>query len=188
MCRHGKEQKLKKMRYDYLRDRSCEHCGEMDVQVLEFDHCIGKKTRCVSNCRSKRAFYKEVSKTRILCIICHTKVSHDQRQASMVQKTATLTKSGTKARKRRLKVQTEIDDEKRKRDGCVLCGFIDYEYLCTLHFDHVDPSTKQFNISDSWQYSQQKREEELKKCRLLCGKCHKLHTDKQNKMKCLLFE
>jgi len=41
-----------------------------------------------------------------------------------------------------------------------------------LEFDHIDPSTKLFTIGKMWSVSKLKFEEELKKCQLLCRKCH----------------
>lgn len=50
---------------------------------------------------------------------------------------------------------------------CVKCG-------CTerLEFDHIDPSTKSFNISAGYHKSKEVLQEELAKCQLLCNKCH----------------
>ena len=49
-----------------------------------------------------------------------------------------------------------------------------------LDFDHIDPSTKEYNISKyrdslSWE----KLLTEIAKCRILCANCHRVHTAKQ---------
>jgi hypothetical protein len=50
---------------------------------------------------------------------------------------------------------------------CVECGCTE-----TLEFDHIDPSTKSFNISAGYHKPKEVLEEELAKCQLLCNKCH----------------
>jgi hypothetical protein len=50
---------------------------------------------------------------------------------------------------------------------CVECGCTE-----TLEFDHIDPSTKSFNISAGYHKPKEVLEEELEKCQLLCNKCH----------------
>jgi hypothetical protein len=50
---------------------------------------------------------------------------------------------------------------------CVECGCTE-----TLQFDHIDPSTKSFNISAGYLKPKEVLEEELSKCQLLCNKCH----------------
>lgn len=56
---------------------------------------------------------------------------------------------------------------------CVECGFD--EHVSALDFHHIDPTTKDFGIAGSrkpWA----KIERELKKCIILCARCHrKLH-------------
>ena len=50
---------------------------------------------------------------------------------------------------------------------CVECG-------CTesLEFDHIDPSTKSFNIAAGYTKPKKVLLEEVAKCQLLCNKCH----------------
>jgi len=65
-----------------------------------------------------------------------------------------------------------------------------------LDFDHIDPSTKLFNISSILISAYDTLLIELAKCQLLCVKCHKLKHDKlvghgegvagKNKCKCHL--
>lgn len=59
---------------------------------------------------------------------------------------------------------------------CVECG-------CTkeLEFDHIDPSTKSFNITAGYSKPKELLLEELSKCQLLCVSCHREKTRKDNK-------
>lgn len=54
---------------------------------------------------------------------------------------------------------------------CVVCG---RKY--DLEFDHKDPSKKEFRISLMIDSPEQKLLNELKKCQLLCAKCHRQKT------------
>lgn len=49
-----------------------------------------------------------------------------------------------------------------------------------LHADHVDPSTKLFNISQNLTANIEKLKLELDKCQLLCGPCHGAKTALDN--------
>lgn len=54
---------------------------------------------------------------------------------------------------------------------CCNCGSVD-----NLEFDHRDPATKLFAISDLMSYAWVKVLDEVKKCQLLCQSCHKAKT------------
>lgn len=56
---------------------------------------------------------------------------------------------------------------------CVDCGETDYDML---EFDHVDPSTKEFEILRQWSISWEKIKPELDKCVLRCNVCHAKKT------------
>lgn len=51
---------------------------------------------------------------------------------------------------------------------CVICGSTD-----RLEFDHIDPTTKTFNIGKMWSASDAVIEAELQKCQLLCYAHHR---------------
>lgn len=63
---------------EYLADKNCEHCGESDNRVLEFDH-INPLTKSFSVSQALRYGYSwpetlvEIAKCRILCANCHKK-------------------------------------------------------------------------------------------------------------------
>lgn len=54
---------------------------------------------------------------------------------------------------------------------CVKCGSTE-----NLQFDHVDPSTKSFNVSEGWARKWFLVVEEINKCQLLCFSCHRKKT------------
>lgn len=57
---------------------------------------------------------------------------------------------------------------------CAVCGS-----KRKLEFDHIDPSKKSFAISGLWSISKVKRFRELRKCQLLCYRCHKAKTSSE---------
>lgn len=54
---------------------------------------------------------------------------------------------------------------------CALCGSRD-----SLEVDHIDPSTKAINPTGIWSRNASVRADELAKCQVLCGVCHKEKT------------
>jgi hypothetical protein len=56
---------------------------------------------------------------------------------------------------------------------CQRCGF---EHLAALDFHHIDPSLKEFRLSDALvrtkKYTWEEIVEEVMKCELLCKNCH----------------
>ena len=46
-----------------------------------------------------------------------------------------------------------------------------------LELDHKDPATKAFGISQMWSVSKKRYEAELRKCQLLCSRCHREKTN-----------
>ena len=58
---------------------------------------------------------------------------------------------------------------------CVVCGATEQ-----LEIDHIDPATKEFELTKSNTYSRKKVMEELAKCQLLCKTCHLEKTKREN--------
>ena len=59
--------------------------------------------------------------------------------------------------------------------GCSKCGYS--LHGVAIDFDHVDPNTKRFNISQRLANSTIKLLfEEIRKCDLLCANCHRIKT------------
>lgn len=61
---------------------------------------------------------------------------------------------------------------------CADCGRTD-----TLEFDHVDRTIKSFDIGPCYSLPLAELLEELKKCQLLCRKCHKIKTQEIDGLK-----
>lgn len=60
---------------------------------------------------------------------------------------------------------------------CVSCGNSDTRIL---QFDHVNPSEKEFNVSEMlWSYSIERILSEISKCEVRCANCHIIRTNEQ---------
>ena len=63
---------------------------------------------------------------------------------------------------------------------CVVCGY--NTDMDGLEIDHIEPLRRdgsngfQFNSSRWWMYRWERVVEELAKCQLLCGTCHRIKT------------
>jgi DNA-binding transcriptional MerR regulator len=60
---------------EYLKKNPCNHCGEVNLMVLEFDHCRGKKDFNISTALHLGfpldSIRKELEKCQVLCANCH---------------------------------------------------------------------------------------------------------------------
>jgi len=61
---------------------------------------------------------------------------------------------------------------------CVECGITE-----ALEFDHIDPSTKLFNIAAGYNKPKEILLAEVEKCQLLCNKCHIEKSKRDNKFR-----
>lgn len=81
--RLNKRYRNRKLVFDYLKDKTCEECGEDHVACLEFDHleeCDKRHniSELVKNGAPERILFKEIRKCRILCSNCHKKHTAQQ--------------------------------------------------------------------------------------------------------------
>lgn len=70
---------------------------------------------------------------------------------------------------------------------CVLCGCCDKD---CLSFHHIDPSSKDFGLSENWGTKKwEVVKKELEKCELLCHNCHaKKHLTERKESHKLILE
>ena len=65
---------------------------------------------------------------------------------------------------------------------CTDCGSSD-----SLEFDHIDPSTKLLPIGKLWTASDERFDNELAKCQLLCKSCH-IDKTRQERLRSSMVE
>jgi len=88
-----------------------------------------------------------------------------------------------RSRQKRLINYEYLKNLKLQSKECLLCKIqVTPETVSCFDYDHIDPETKICNLSVYVRNNsdvRQKMLEEIKKCRLLCCKCHRIHTAKQ---------
>jgi hypothetical protein len=77
---------LKAYIVDHLTNHPCVDCGEMDLDVLDFDHVRGVKTDNVSSLvRRKVGIDKlqiEIEKCEVRCANCHRRITRKRERES----------------------------------------------------------------------------------------------------------
>ena len=73
-----------------------------------------------------------------------------------------------KNKKNRFRIKNKAYEIKGNK--CNICGYDKCKDALALH--HIDPSEKKFTFSMSWGLAWKEIEKELKKCVLLCCRCH----------------
>jgi hypothetical protein len=58
--------------------------------------------------------------------------------------------------------------------GCCRCGYNGHH--SALDFNHIDPSTKKFNLGEVGHRSIKLIMAEVEKCEVMCANCHRIHT------------
>ena len=66
--------------------------------------------------------------------------------------------------------QRRVIETRAQKKQCEVCGY--NRWKPCLEWHHVDPSTKEFSISNAGARSQEKVKMEIAKCVVLCCNCH----------------
>lgn len=74
------------------------------------------------------------------------------------------------------KKNQEVIHQYKVNKGCSICGYNDNPVA--LHFDHINPKDKEFNISLDYKRPLVQMMKEIEKCRVLCANCHAIETYK----------
>lgn len=189
-----------------IKNGKCLHCDNNDWRLFEFDHIKGDKLFNIagSSTYDKEKVKEEADKTQLLCRVCHriktsktTSPNHNKHLKSfwykegysiheLIKFFGTCNNQGIK----------RYIINKLKENGCKNCGCKKYihNYPEIYEYNHVNPRPhlqiyhhknplKVCHISIMKycpKYSVLDVYNEILKCEVLCGNCHKLHTLKQN--------
>jgi hypothetical protein len=103
----------------------------------------------ISNCLKCGKPYDKVRSTHVYCTTSCRKAAHNKQK---IDKLAAI----------------------KLERGCCKCGY--NTHPAALHFNHIDPSTKSFNIGSNGSKSLEELILETEKCEVLCANCHAIHT------------
>ena len=106
---------------------------------------------------------------KFVCKVCGRDVEQDKHKGNH----GGLCNSCITLRSRLRRKKKEID---YLGGECSICGY--NKSMSALEFHHVDDTTKEFNISNSYNMSWDCVKNELDKCILLCANCHRELHDK----------
>jgi len=154
------------------RKGGCSVCGEMDIDVLEFNHLDPKeKVGNISNLGSKRLIDEETKKTNILCRYCHGLETEKLRIERAKNRKSRFNENWTRV-KNYNKIKAYIKSKKLEIGSCLACKrkITEENYFC-FDFDHIDPSNKTYEISKmvNKPFSNEEIDNEISKCNLLCS-------------------
>lgn len=116
---------------------------------------------------------KGKDKPSTYCIACTRQYNKDHYHKDIAASRIKKTKNRNDYKDRIRKVILEVLE-----CGCVHCG--EKDVRC-LEFDHIDPMTKSFSLSEVFKL-QPKIDvvmAEIDKCNILCSNCHRKRTSKQ---------
>ena len=149
---------------DLKKSKPCLDCHmTYEPYCMDFDHVPekGKKLQNISRMLlqnvSKEKILEEIEKCDLVCVLCHNKRSYLR-----------LTNKLGLARQHRKNLEL-IKNFKNK--PCVSCGN-HYAYY-NMQLDHIDPSTKLYNICELKNRKFDILQAELAKCQVLCALCHR---------------
>ena len=160
----------------YKMEHGCNKCGFNEYpEALELDHIDPdtkhrRGTTAVKYSWSRNKIKKELTKCQVLCIGCHR------------IRTAEQTGWGTN---KRPYIKTRFYDlqEYKRYHGCNKCGYNDNPIL--LDIDHIDTYNKSRDRSGNpmklTHMSDERLQNELLYCRVLCVFCHRRRTMEQKR-------
>jgi hypothetical protein len=152
----------------------CADCGMIyEPCCMDYDHVPekGLKHKVVSKMVLDNTpinkILEEIDKCDLVCLLCHNKRTSDRFDEKL-----------GKERKYKKNTQRNINIiNKFKNNACVICKN-KYE-LCNMQVDHIDPSTKLYDVCQLKNHKTETLILELAKCQVICAMCHRLKSIKE---------
>ena len=165
-----------------METKKCKTC-EIDKEIIEFQIRDRKlntyRTQCKLCYNLER---KEKRENNIKHFSEINKKSYEKNKETRIDKVITYRKNN----KDKVKIWSKTNRVKTQNNWlgwkstlkCSVCG--ENNPYC-LEFHHINPIEKEGLIS-KMKFSKKKLEEELKKCIILCGNCHRKHHYNENNL------
>ena len=153
----------------------CANCDEKDIRLFKFAHFKKEETNItVTTKRKMSEIREELKKGRWLCVWCYG--------IETIEEDKLIYTEVTPSSLRREKKKKYVDDIKLRIEKCAVCEvLVTPENTSCFDFEYLIPSEKNKTIKSIVQSSKSIVDEEIAKCRLLCCKCHRLHTIQRTK-------
>ena len=146
----------------------CADCGQIyEPYCMDYDHIPenGKKIKSISRMvmdnTPKEVIFDEIDKCELVCLMCHNRRTHDRFNEKLGHD-----RKYRKSQRRNIEIINNF-----KSRPCVICG-IEYE-LFNMQLDHVDPSTKLYDVCRLKNRKLEILLAELNKCQVMCAMCHR---------------
>lgn len=146
----------------------CVDCGQIyEPYCMDYDHVPerGKKikevSRMVLDHAPKKIILEEIKKCDLVCLLCHNKRTY-----------ARFNEQSGMERAYPPHVQRNIGMINTfKAQQCAICGGRHEHY--NMQIDHIDPTTKLYDVCQLKSCKMEKLLSELAKCQVLCALCHR---------------
>jgi hypothetical protein len=164
-----------------LRRVPCLDCGgTFRPHRMEFDHRDpSTKSFQVTDSglrKNRKRLLAEIATGDIVCANCHaarTYALHGQRRAER-RANGTLKSTPRRVAQRERKAEGRAFVPGLRDRPCMDCGNRFPPFV--MQFDHRDPSTKTFLVSQTWLSSKARIIREVAKCDIVCANCHRDRT------------
>jgi hypothetical protein len=134
---------------------------------MDYDHVPGRGekikgvSRMVLDNTSKEIILLEITKCDLVCLLCHNRRTHVRFDEVLGD--------DRKYRPHNIRNIDIINEFKNK--PCAMCGQ-QYESF-NMQIDHIDPTTKLYDVCDLKSRKLEILQAELTKCQVLCALCHR---------------
>lgn len=163
-----------------LRRVPCADCGgTFEPYQMDFDHrdpaqkCF-QVTAGRAMLMNRERLLAEIAKCDVICANCHAIRSARLRAVRAEQQRASRPATRRRASQRRRSLPVRDLLLQLRSRPCTDCG--NSFPSIVMEFDHRDPSTKRFNVAQSWCRSIASIQEEAAKCDIVCRNCHRKRT------------
>lgn len=163
-CRASRVQWLQELK----SNTPCVDCNQIyEPYCMDYDHIPGRGekikgvSRMVLDNTPKEIILAEIAKCELICLLCHNKRTHTRFDEVLGD-----------GRKYPPHVQRNIDIINNFRNNpCMACG-LQYD-IYNMQIDHIDPTTKLYDICQLKSCKVERLLVELAKCQVLCALCHR---------------
>jgi hypothetical protein len=153
---------------DLKSNTPCVDCGQIyEPYCMDYDHVPGRGekikgvSRMVLDNTSKEIILLEITKCDLVCLLCHNRRTHVRFDEVLGD--------DRKYRPHNIRNIDIINEFKNK--PCAMCGQ-QYESF-NMQIDHIDPTTKLYDVCDLKSRKLEILQAELTKCQVLCALCHR---------------